>query len=60
MSYRTSLPLHETEFGIAGPGERQARRRKRQAKRRMKRTQRQAKKQCDFRSKNPGCKQRRG
>ena len=56
MSYRTSLPLHETEFNIAGPG---PRKRKRQAKRAQKKAYKKAKKQCDFRSKNPGCKQRR-
>jgi hypothetical protein len=50
MNYRTSLPLHETEFNIGGGGK---------AKRARKKAQRKAKKQCKFRSKNPGCKQRR-
>ena len=57
MTYRTSLPLHETEFNVAGPG---PGKRKRQAKRARKKAEKKAKKQCDFRSKNPGCKQRRG
>ena len=52
MAYRTSLPLHATEFGGAGPGDRKR-------KRAMKKAKKKAKKQCDFRSKNPGCKQRR-
>ena len=48
MNYRTSLPLHETEFEIKPKKPKGWRSAKRKQKR-----------QCKFRSKNPGCKQRR-
>ena len=51
MAYGTSLPLHQTEFETWPWGKKKPKINKS--------AKRKAKRQCKFRSKNPGCAQKR-